>query len=87
MERIHNAPTPEPIGRVPSEGKLPLLGELPIELPPPSHNQPSPIDFAHLFLPEGTDLSRISTKHPLSALFRILWLEVTVRALSCVEEK
>lgn len=82
MVRIHSEQTRGPIGELPSEGKtLPLVG-LPVELPPPSHNQLSSIDFAHLFLPEGTDLSRISTKHPLSAIFRKLWLEVTLKALS-----
>ena len=82
MVRIHNAHAHGPIEKLPPEGKTPLLGELPVDLPRPSHNQPSPIDLAHLFLPEGTDLTRISAKHPLSALFRKLWLEVTLKALS-----
>jgi hypothetical protein len=79
-QRANQGPTENP----PAEGKPSLLVGLPIDLPSPSHSHPSPIDFAHLFLPEGTDLSRISIRHPLSALFRRLWLEVTLRALSSV---
>jgi hypothetical protein len=83
MVRIHsNRINQEPIGDLPSKGTPTPLGELPPELPPPSHNRPSAIDVAHLFLPDGTDLSRISPKHPLSTLFRRLWLEVTLKALS-----
>ena len=85
MVRIHSERVNQgPIGEQPSERKSSPLGELPTELPPPSHSQPSAIDVAHLFLPEGTDLSRISSKHPLSSLFRRLWLEVTLKALSSV---
>jgi len=70
----------EPIGELPE--KVPPLGGLPSELPPPSSNQPSPVDVASLFLAEGRDLSRVPTQHPLSELFRKLWLKVTLQALS-----
>jgi hypothetical protein len=85
MVRIHSERINQgPLGELPSEGTPPSLGELPPQLPHPSYSQPSATDVAHLFLPEGTDLSRISPQHPLSPLFRRLWLEVTLKALSSV---
>ena len=76
----------ESIGNLPDE-KIPPLGRLPEELPSPSYNKPSPNDFARLLLPEGTDLSRVPTRHPLSKLFRNLWLKITIWAASSVPTK
>jgi|AMWB02.1.fsa_nt_gi hypothetical protein len=84
MVRIHSSRINQgPIGELPSERTFPL-GKLPPELPPPSHNRPSAIDVAHLFLPAGTDLSRISTNHPLKTLFEGLLLKLTLGTLVSV---
>ena len=84
MERIRNDRIGQgPIGKLLDE-KIPSLGSLPEELPSPSYNKPSPNDFARLLLPEGTDLSRVPTRHPLSKLFRNLWLKITIQAASSV---
>ena len=70
---------PASIGGIPEE-KIPALGELPKELPPPGNSLTS-TDVSRLFLPEGTDVSRVHSRHPLSELLRGLWLKITVRAI------
>lgn len=77
MIRIHGHRS-ESIHPKDREDKPPLqsLYELPVTLPEKSHTTISPIEVGHLFLPEGTDLSRISSRHPIDSLFRKIWLEV-----------
>ncbi len=72
-------PPPSSPGR--GEEYVHSLNRLPEELPPCSHTKLTSIDLTKLILPEGVDLSRIPSTHPIHESLNTLWLEITLRAV------
>ena len=83
MIRITGSSSKELSSPIPSEPEKNFsLDHLPENLPPPSHIHLSPADLAKLFLPDGVDISRIPSDHPIIESVRQLWLETTLEAVS-----